>query len=285
MINFPLDCQIIHNKYYKWYESIMLSRINNPPSNCYTEKHHIIPKSIDKTSKNIVVLTAREHFVAHMLLPRFIINPIYQKKMIFALWGICNQNSKTQNRSAVNSHTYERLKKCFSDSISGNNHWMKDPIRRSKMSKLMTGRKYTEDRKRKMSKLMMGRKLLWGDKIGKANKGKKRTEAMNLAQSIRMKEAYRNGLLQNHTKGQTREKFICKHCGVHVDIANMNKWHNENSNCVARLNAKKSLPGKRGKNKQSYPQKISICKYCNGSFGTQGFNRWHGEKCRNKPNS
>jgi hypothetical protein len=38
----------------------------------YTEKHHIIPKCMGGTnaSKNIVRLTAREHFIAHRLLTR-----------------------------------------------------------------------------------------------------------------------------------------------------------------------------------------------------------------------
>jgi hypothetical protein len=38
----------------------------------YTERHHIVPRSVGGTddSSNIVVLTAREHFIAHMLLAK-----------------------------------------------------------------------------------------------------------------------------------------------------------------------------------------------------------------------
>jgi len=34
----------------------------------YTEKHHIFPKSIYGNNNKIVVLTAREHYIAHKLL-------------------------------------------------------------------------------------------------------------------------------------------------------------------------------------------------------------------------
>lgn len=36
----------------------------------YTEKHHVFPKSIFGNNKRVVILTAREHFVAHLLLEK-----------------------------------------------------------------------------------------------------------------------------------------------------------------------------------------------------------------------
>ena len=50
------------------------------------ERHHIVPKSMDGTDDegNIVNLTAREHFIAHLLLHRmyprniYMLNAVYQ---------------------------------------------------------------------------------------------------------------------------------------------------------------------------------------------------------------
>jgi hypothetical protein len=76
-----------NNKYTRCYYSIIekaKSRINEG----YTEKHHIIPKSIcidsEKKSSNIVRLTAREHYIVHLLLPKMVISKDHYHKMICA---------------------------------------------------------------------------------------------------------------------------------------------------------------------------------------------------------
>lgn len=57
------------NKYYRWYYNIINNRLTNPPTG-YFEKHHIIPKCLGGTNdfSNLVCLTAREHFICHLLL-------------------------------------------------------------------------------------------------------------------------------------------------------------------------------------------------------------------------
>lgn len=63
----------ISNKYTKWYNTI----INNAqqrilPVDTYIEKHHIIPRSLGGTNDgiNLAKLTAREHFICHLLLTK-----------------------------------------------------------------------------------------------------------------------------------------------------------------------------------------------------------------------
>jgi hypothetical protein len=63
----------LENKYKKWYYSIILNarkekRIKN--TLIYYEKHHIIPKCLNGTNdkENLVLLTAKEHFICHKLL-------------------------------------------------------------------------------------------------------------------------------------------------------------------------------------------------------------------------
>ena len=281
---FPECCGAVENKYYGWYIAVVSrAEKRNLGKDIYKERHHIVPKCLDPNSTNIVKLTAREHFLVHRLLPKIISTSIYRQKLLYALWGMCNQNAKNQNRISINSKTYEKVRQNYITSISGENHWMKDPERRKKMSEFRKGKKCSEEQKIKMSQLLAGREITWKDKIGAANKGKKRTPKMNAAQGKRIKDEYAQGLRKNPTKGEIRDRFICKYCGESCDIANLKKWHNENSNCAERLKLKRSRPGKRGKNKNPYPKKSHICSYCGGSFGTLGFNRWHGERCRNKP--
>lgn len=56
------------------YCALISKRLNNPISkdDCYCESHHIIPKSEggDNSAENLVNLTAREHYIAHLLLAR-----------------------------------------------------------------------------------------------------------------------------------------------------------------------------------------------------------------------
>lgn len=103
----PLD-----NKYTKIYFDLVESRRNmrRTFSNfCGYEKHHIVPKSLGGSNKkdNMVILTPREHCIAHMLLAR-----MYQgtakAKMIYALMSMAKFRNK--NRSTISARLFETLK-------------------------------------------------------------------------------------------------------------------------------------------------------------------------------
>jgi hypothetical protein len=53
---------------YKRIYDQLIARSQNRMTHGYTEKHHIVPRSMGGTNKksNIAILTAREHFIAHM---------------------------------------------------------------------------------------------------------------------------------------------------------------------------------------------------------------------------
>ena len=92
-----------NNKYQKWY-NLIIDRARNRTIEGYVEVHHIVPKSLGGTDeeRNLVALTAREHLVAHMLLPRFVEN---KKPMWYALWCMVNANG-----IKVNSRLYEQAR-------------------------------------------------------------------------------------------------------------------------------------------------------------------------------
>jgi 5-methylcytosine-specific restriction endonuclease McrA len=58
-----------NSKYTKYYFKIIKESLQNPPTG-YSEKHHIIPRSLggDDSISNVVKLTARAHFICHKLL-------------------------------------------------------------------------------------------------------------------------------------------------------------------------------------------------------------------------
>ena len=60
----------LQNKYYKYYCNIISNRQKFILSDGYFELHHITPKAAGGTndSSNLVKLTAREHFLCHLLL-------------------------------------------------------------------------------------------------------------------------------------------------------------------------------------------------------------------------
>ena len=79
----------------------------------YTEKHHILPRALGgkNTKENIVYLTAREHYIAHLCLWKSSAG-IDRKKMAFAVIAFKRQN-KTQVKEYTfrfNSYTYEKAK-------------------------------------------------------------------------------------------------------------------------------------------------------------------------------
>jgi hypothetical protein len=79
-------------------------------SGVYFERHHIIPKCLGGTNdkSNLILLTAREHYIAHKLLCE--IYPI-EIKLHYALWRMMNpQNLKHKRNYIVSSKEYSRCK-------------------------------------------------------------------------------------------------------------------------------------------------------------------------------
>lgn len=138
----------LQNKYTRWYNNIIANAQSRVlPSTTYSEKHHIVPKSLGGSNdpNNLVRLTAREHFICHLLLPKML-GGINKRNMTFAIWSMLNRDhSKQQSRHKVNSHVYQRLKTQIATAISESNTGRKRSIEfREKMKKLKLGQKNTK---------------------------------------------------------------------------------------------------------------------------------------------
>jgi len=102
----------ITNKYYNIYFDI-ISRARHRKISGYSEKHHIIPKSLGgtDTKDNLVVLTPREHLVCHLLLTKIVCDE-HKGKMIYALQCMTMKSRTTKNRyTKINSRIYASVKK------------------------------------------------------------------------------------------------------------------------------------------------------------------------------
>lgn len=92
------------NKYYKWYFNIInkaktQNRIKLRRTNknyIYYESHHIYPKSMGGIEE--VLLTAKEHFICHLLLPKMCVSRSDKHKMINALIKMAYSKSDGQDR-------------------------------------------------------------------------------------------------------------------------------------------------------------------------------------------
>ena len=126
----------LEGKYTNWYFNIVNECKANPPESGYTERHHIIPQSIGggNGESNLVILTAKQHFVCHLLLTKMFEPKTFKYyKMIHAF---CMMDWRCSNDSMprYTSRVHERQRREFSEYMSlkqtgkGNNqfgtHWV-----------------------------------------------------------------------------------------------------------------------------------------------------------------
>lgn len=106
------------NIYYKIIENAKNETENGNRCIGYFEKHHILPKSLGGSNdkENLVKLTAREHFVCHLLLVKMHNKGTNERnKMLYAFWRM--QSSNEYQKRYVNSHAYEVFKIEFANVI------------------------------------------------------------------------------------------------------------------------------------------------------------------------
>jgi hypothetical protein len=156
--------------YQKIYHQIV-ERAKNRVLEGYKEKHHIIPKCLGGSNDkdNLVELTAREHFLCHMLLCEIYPN---ENKLRHALFLMAIGKKKIKEKTyVISSRVYERLKCEYSQMLTGKKQ---SEETRNKKSKSMIGHSmYTEEWKQKISKSNTGREITWSDKISSSLKDRK----------------------------------------------------------------------------------------------------------------
>ncbi|WJZ28126.1 homing endonuclease [Serratia phage 92A1] len=193
--------------YQKLYDSLVTKGkargLNKKNLDYYTESHHIIPKSLGgrDSINNLVLLTAREHFIAHLLLTKIYNNP----QMYYALWRMCNYESAYK----VNSNFYEMARIHHSRNVS----------------ELFKGKIRSEEHKINLSKALKGR--------NSPTEGKslpKETRQKISGSLIGKKQSTETRLKRSKAQiGKPKELYpACPHCGLISSKATAVRWHYNN---------------------------------------------------------
>lgn len=203
--------------YKKIYDSLMSSRMEikelrkgEKKIGKYFERHHITPvcmgadSSRKLSSDNIVLLTAKEHFIAHLILAE-----IYPDnyEIVYALFAISNQRSKDLKRHVTSAKTYERIKTEFakkqSEKKKGKPGIPWSDKTRKKLVPLMKGRRVSDKTKEILRDCNLGKK--YGEetrkKLSKIHEGRKH--------SVDTKEKLRQSKIGNKNPmfGKTHDGF------------------------------------------------------------------------------
>ena len=188
----------------------------------YYEKHHIIPRSTGGSDdpNNIVILTAREHFIAHWLLYRMYSN---NESITYAFWMM---SCRFKNFSSI---AYEEAKKNFSENVKRRKHSQetKDKIsqKRKATGNHWKGKHHSEEGKANIS---FGRKndnrtvnplteKSRCEKISESHTGKTKTDSHK--ENIRLAKIGN----KNPQYGKPQKRKICEKCGYNTTINNWSK--------------------------------------------------------------
>jgi hypothetical protein len=164
----------------------------------YYEIHHIIPTCVGGTGKkweykthpNLVLLTAKEHFIAHRLLCQISDNP----KLANALWRMCTSTNTENNKNRnyrISSRTYEHLRK--RNALA--------------MSNQLTGRPKPDGFGDQLSDKLKGRVGSWTDKKQSAEHVTKRMIAVRKANTGRKLS---QETIEKRTLTRSANKAKCK---------------------------------------------------------------------------
>lgn len=127
------EIKSLHNlkRLIQFYKSILDKGVRDLE---YSERHHMIPDCMNicnvSDEHNLIVMTAREHFIAHQILSRiFKDNTKEYHQMNLAIFRMCHSNDDMgrQNHLIISSRLYEKLKLKYSEAISYSNRTRKLP--------------------------------------------------------------------------------------------------------------------------------------------------------------
>lgn len=287
----------IDNKYTNCYYKI-INKAKSRISCGYTENHHIIPDCFFKNSTrkhnavdgidgdpdskyNLVLLSAREHFICHLLLTKM----LYGKKrsqMSFAFWSMCNRShTSEENIYKCNSRIYSLSRKlCAIASSELHTGKFVSQETREKISKARTGTKSSEETKKKISDAGKNRRHTkeTREKISKSNKGKKSwTEGKHHTEETKKKISAGN-------KGKTKLPLSVE---TKKKISDAGKGAVQSEEHIAKRLKSRQENGYY-RDRESTIEKISLAaqnrpKYechCGKLASPSNFKRWHGDNCK-----
>lgn len=262
--------------YEKIYDSLIFRAISedrkrHPKSHkdyIYYERHHILPRCLNGTNdkSNLVLLTAKEHFLAHLLLVKIYPTNL---KIVWAatMMSTCNgKNERNTNKTyawirqlqselQTGRKFSEESRKKMSNSAIGKPKPIRTVEHRQKISIANTGRKFSKDVVEQRAKHLRGKPLSEEHKLkismankGKpknnqsqesiekraiSNRGKKRSVEFCIKSSERQKGEIRKPLSEDtkakiSTSLSGRPKPLAKCiCGTEGSLGHLKRWHKD----------------------------------------------------------
>lgn len=240
----------LDNKYTNIYYNIINRRMMYPlDQSIYQESHHIIPVSLGGSDhpSNLVDLTAREHFICHLLLVRMVTGQLKYKMLEAISIFSNNRNRKIQFTSRQVAIIRESNSIAASNRNKGNQYWkLRSPdspelrklkssnAKKSKWVNNGTVERFTQNYDYYISigysfgRLPFARE--WIDKIKSNSPHKPHTpEAI---EKIRNANKGKSKTIE-HRKNLSivalnRPKYTCEHCNKQVARVNYIRWHGDN---------------------------------------------------------
>lgn len=222
----------LSNKYTKWYYAI-IDNAKQRSITTYTETHHIIPKSLGGSNEkdNLVVLTAREHFVCHLLLTKMTVGNA-QRKMIFAATAMMQLQNNRQTRHRVTNRLYQYIREQNSLARKGTKQTLESNQKNSdshkgiRWSNGMTGKKHTNETKAKMSLIQKGKKHTEETKRKLSEMAKEQH-----ADPLYVNPMFKKEVLDKHKSAcldRSSIKVECPHCNRMFSRNTYALWHGDN---------------------------------------------------------
>lgn len=203
-----MENAFLNNKYRQWYYSIIQHRLSNPATG-YTERHHILPKSLGGSNdrSNLVALTAREHYLCHLLLVRMTEGSA-RTSMLRAFNAF--KMSSTKNPRQLTARQYQTIRLLTEGLPAWNSGKRHSPETRAKISAArkgqqspMKGKQFSDEAKANIS-----------------------TAASDPERRAKISQALKGRV--SPTKGTQRQykpfsKQPCPNCGREIGINNLSR--------------------------------------------------------------
>ncbi len=289
----------LDNKYTKiYYQLINKAKSENRiktsvthENHIYYELHHIMPSSIcpelsdlKLNPENGVLLTAREHYIAHLLLVNMVESSIDKTKMAFALFRFTKHYDCRPNR-ILNSHQYSLAKKIHEKYLSlsyeikygeekAKEIKKKQSISRTGSRNGMYGKKHSEETMIKLRAKAQER--------SNKTRGKTYEELYGEERAKEIKEKVSNNI-KNTSAGKTYEELYgeerAKEIKEKLSKAGKGKKSTTPSKLIGTKHSKETIEKQRAAAKNRIKTQ---CPHCNRMLDPGNYKQFHGDKCKLK---
>lgn len=212
--------QFTENKYLKIYVSLIeKAKARKADETVLYEIHHIMPRSLggQDCNENLVNLTLREHFVAHLILVKLVTGEA-KMKMANAVWLM---RGKITGRKFT-SKLYETIRKISNEeqSVRSLAMWA-DPVKREKLIASRTGRKNSNETIQRMQEA--ARKRHQQNPISKESRDSMKEKLTGR----KLTNQHRSRIKLNANR-MPKESVVCPHCKKSGGKPVMSRYHFDN---------------------------------------------------------